>query len=110
VIGLPAEWRARITSWAASQPKIVRVGVFGSRARGDHRPDSDVDLAIVVAAEPDLQTVIVSDAEFPAWRRQVHKMVPVELDLVWANPDEVGLLFHSKVAQDVIKIYERETP
>jgi len=36
-------------------------------------------------------------------------MLPVEMDLVWANPDEAGLLFHSKVAQDVIKIYERET-
>lgn len=27
----------------------VEVWLFGSRARGDHRPDSDVDLMVVVA-------------------------------------------------------------
>ncbi len=30
-------------------PRLVGMFLFGSRARGDHRPDSDVDLAIVVA-------------------------------------------------------------
>jgi predicted nucleotidyltransferase len=24
----------------------VRIGIFGSRARGDHRPDSDLDVLI----------------------------------------------------------------
>jgi len=30
------------------------VWLFGSRARGDHRPDSDVDLLVVLRAEADL--------------------------------------------------------
>lgn len=29
-------------------PRLVGLFLFGSRARGDHRPDSDVDLAVVV--------------------------------------------------------------
>jgi predicted nucleotidyltransferase len=33
-----------LAEWAADAP--VTVYLFGSRARGDHRPDTDVDLYI----------------------------------------------------------------
>ena len=36
-----------VSVWAAEQPLIRRVYLFGSRARGDNRPDSDIDLAIL---------------------------------------------------------------
>jgi predicted nucleotidyltransferase len=29
-------------------PRLVDVLMFGSRARGDHRPDSDADVAVVL--------------------------------------------------------------
>lgn len=32
--------------------KVRHVSLFGSRARGDHRPDSDVDLLIEYEPEP----------------------------------------------------------
>ena len=31
--------------------RVERAILFGSRARGEHRPDSDLDLAIVLAGE-----------------------------------------------------------
>ena len=34
--------------------RLAQVWLFGSRARGDHRPDSDVDLLVVLRAEADL--------------------------------------------------------
>lgn len=37
-----------VAEWASAKPLVGRVHVFGSRARGDHRPDSDVDIAIVL--------------------------------------------------------------
>ncbi|WIV99657.1 nucleotidyltransferase family protein [Kinneretia aquatilis] len=35
-----------IAAWAAEKPLVKRVWIFGSRARGDHRPDSDLDVAV----------------------------------------------------------------
>lgn len=38
--------RQNIVDWAGSREEIRRVWLYGSRARGDHRDDSDMDLAI----------------------------------------------------------------
>lgn len=35
-----------IAQWAAAKPLILKVWLFGSRVRGDHKPDSDLDIAI----------------------------------------------------------------
>ena len=37
-----------VKKWAYSHHEIKRVYLFGSRARGDSKPDSDVDLAVDV--------------------------------------------------------------
>ena len=41
------EIACQVRQWAGDQPLVRRVYLFGSRARGDHRSDSDVDLAVV---------------------------------------------------------------
>ena len=44
---------------AASLPPMERAILYGSRARGDHRHDSDVDIMLVFAgAEPDYDTQV----------------------------------------------------
>src|SRR5690606_13670191 len=43
---LPYHWLAAISEWAVRHP-IKEVWLYGSRARGTHRQDSDVDLAVV---------------------------------------------------------------
>lgn len=43
----PAETIHRLTAWARQQPDIAAAWLFGSRARGDARPDSDFDLAVL---------------------------------------------------------------
>ena len=40
-----------ITAWGLLNREIIEIWLFGSRARGDHRPDSDIYLAIVTAGE-----------------------------------------------------------
>ena len=41
--------------------RVREVYLFGSRARGDHAPDSDADVAVVFAGAVDCPFVLVSD-------------------------------------------------
>jgi predicted nucleotidyltransferase len=42
------EWVMGLRSWAASNESVRQLWLFGSRARGDARDNSDVDLAIAL--------------------------------------------------------------
>src|SRR5690348_3101084 len=44
------------------EPSIDKVIVFGSRARGDHRNNSDIDLALVGEDIPDTISLDISEA------------------------------------------------
>ena len=48
---MPGKFLERVTNWAREQPTPVSVILFGSRARGDHGPDSDWDIALVFDGE-----------------------------------------------------------
>ena len=43
---------SELRQWSVAQkrshPEVVRIGVFGSYARGDYSPGSDVDLLVIV--------------------------------------------------------------
>ena len=41
---------AKVTAWAQGDSRVAAAGVCGSHARGEARPDSDVDLCILTAA------------------------------------------------------------
>lgn len=45
--GLKAEVVARINSVFAAEPDVERVILYGSRAMGNHRDGSDIDLTLV---------------------------------------------------------------
>ncbi len=60
-----------------------RIVLFGSRARGDSRPDSDLDLLIVKdSAEPRHRRVV------PAYRALRGLGIPK--DIVWYTPQELA--------------------
>ena len=44
--GLPEEAVRRIREILAAEPRVERARLFGSRARGDERPASDIDLCL----------------------------------------------------------------
>ena len=58
---MPGEFIERVSRWAQDQPTPVSVILFGSRARGDHGPESDWDIALVYeGALPSLEGLPLS--------------------------------------------------
>lgn len=47
-MALTDDERNGIISWARKHPEIEAVYLYGSRARGTNRPDSDIDLAVAM--------------------------------------------------------------
>ena len=75
-----------IAAWAGRKPLIKRVFIFGSRVRGDHRNDSDLDVAI----ELDLTEYQASDEsggwatwmfETNEWKSELQVLIPYEIHL-----------------------------
>ena len=85
-----------------------RIIMFGSRARGDHRPDSDLDL------------LLVKDSSEPRHRRVIRayralRGLGIPKDILWYTPDEVadwaGVVNHviSHALKDGRTLYEKRT-
>jgi predicted nucleotidyltransferase len=75
---------ARIAQRAEDEPSAVAVWVFGSRARGDSTPDSDLDVAVEFDA--------VETPVRRAWLEQVRQAAEEPIAAVWPGMlDLVGL-------------------
>ncbi len=84
----------------------LRIILFGSRARGQARPDSDVDLLVVLPHVGNKHQTLVS-------MLRVLADLPVPVDVIPTDPDElarracvVGTVLHSAVLEGKV-IYER---
>ncbi len=65
----------------------VRVILFGSHARGEAGPDSDVDLLVVLPSVDDQRRAAVAI-------RRLLADLPVAKDIVVATPDEIAARGH----------------
>jgi len=102
-----------VSVWARGKPLVKRVYLFGSRVRGDHRPESDIDIAV----ELDPLAFRGSDEsgghatwmfEAPAWREELEHLIPLKLQLERYHPEQTptigkGLLESSQL------VYEKAT-
>jgi predicted nucleotidyltransferase len=52
-IDMPDEWLRGLRSWAIDNGSLRELWLFGSRAEGRSRPDSDVDLAVALMPATD---------------------------------------------------------
>lgn len=97
-----------VQAWAGelaqSHPSIVRVGYFGSYARGDWGVASDLDLIL-----------IMDRCEQPFWRRSLEidcARLPVPVDLLiysqeeWQAMAARGERFYRMVAHEVTWVYD----
>jgi predicted nucleotidyltransferase len=75
-----ATWLANLEEWAANKASISEVWIFGSRARGTHQGDSDLDVAVSVLGARDIRFNIWF-WQFPKWRGELQALLPVAIDL-----------------------------
>ena len=96
----------KIRAWAQTHEVIQRVWLYGSRARGDNQPDSDIDLAIVTRLDTGQDN---ADAVWMFWHQDFKETPDLhlshEVHLEWyedgAGSERVG----RGVERDGILIY-----
>ncbi|MBX2892011.1 MAG: nucleotidyltransferase family protein [Saprospiraceae bacterium] len=76
----------------------VRIGIFGSRARGDHRPDSDLDVLIRLQEHIGLLKLVQLEQE-------LSDVLGIRVDLVTEGAVKNALL-RQYIENDLIPIYE----
>lgn len=79
----------RLRAWAAAQNAVRGLWLFGSRAKGTSRPDSDFDIALVLAP-PEGSTdwalgdyICLSDE----WRAELRSLVGGQVSMVAVRDD-----------------------
>ena len=75
---------------------VTRLAIFGSRARGDHRPDSDLDVLIEVSSTSHFSAVSLVRLE-----RQLSEWLGVETHIAMPQTDNA---FESRIRGDLIEI------
>ena len=87
----------------ASDP--LRIVVFGSRARGDHRVDSDLDLAVIVDSVEDTPKVAYSlleglcmSVDMLVYSRERHERFVPSINSVNHQIDKEGVVLYQRNA------------
>ncbi len=81
---------------------VVCVWLFGSVVRGTARPDSDIDIAVLLERDPPLTL----DASAPAMGGDIEVATGLPIDLVILNHAPVDLIH--RVLRDGVQLVERD--
>ena len=84
--GLSEDWLQHLKLWAAQKSEIREVWIFGSRATGCYRTDSDIDIALKLNGDTDEKDgIFICEAE--RWSKEIQKFTPVKVDLDHGDDD-----------------------
>ena len=96
----------KITPLAEQLPNLQMLILFGSRARGEHRPDSDWDFAVLYGERSDRKD-ISSLLKIYTLLEQAFEIPDDKIDVV--DLKECSPILAHYVARDGQLLYERET-
>jgi predicted nucleotidyltransferase len=97
------DWMPSLLEYLAAQPDVVAVYLFGSVAQGRARPQSDVDIAVLLAADLDEEACFNRRLRM-GW--EVERVIGRPTDLVVLN-DAPPLLQHQVLKHGRL-IFERD--
>lgn len=95
--GMPRRVLERMIEVVKREPSIEQVWLFGSRARGDYRYNSDIDLYLIGEG---IRPRVLLSLEEAAGLYKVDIVTQEDLD----NPD-----LASEIDRDKVLLYDRET-
>lgn len=97
---------AAVAKWARTQPLIRKAYLFGSRVRGTHRPDSDLDVAVEIFSLPgDSCPLATWIGESHRLEESISGIVPVIIDLDWYGGEAETPRLHMALKQSSLVVY-----
>ena len=108
-LDLPAETQSALVLWAALNDAVLELWIFGSRAKGLARPDSDVDigLALVPAKGKDDWALGAYFALESEWKRELEAIADRRVSLQAMVPDTKA---DTVVRETGIQLWKRLQP
>lgn len=91
----PQTWRSIVAHWAIGKERIWEVHLFGSRAKGNHVPGSDADIAVLLLGDDPGETLAYAMFEADSWEAELQKLLPVTVDLQFADRDSDRVVWPS---------------
>jgi len=105
---MESEWVEDLRNWAHSAPLVSKVWIFGSRAKGTHKENSDLDVAIDLKLEDENEKLSVWISNKENWKAELQNLFQdnpvVDLQLIF-DDDEI---VHPAVSEHGIIIYPPE--
>ena len=97
-----------LREWASATPCVRKVWIFGSRATGTFRDNSDLDVAVQIDPINRDETAYASwFHEKGGWQAQLQRQLNVKLDLEWFDPSGSTPTIAKGLSEGSVVIYER---
>ena len=100
-------WLTALSDWARGEPSVLKAWVFGSRAKGSARQESDLDVAVFLESEDrtvQVEWILNARTWASEAQSQVGAFPKIDLQLadpecdevVWPAVQEHGIPFYEK--------------
>lgn len=98
-----------ICRWAKPRREIGRLILFGSRARGEQRVDSDFDLAVEIISEyGHSSSLSIWVCESHNWKNELAPMIPWPIQLEWHDTDGATPMISKGIAAGSYVVFDRQ--
>lgn len=95
-----------LRQWASGNPRVAALTIFGSRARGTHRPGSDLDVAIELTEDTRETAAGIWTLKRQGWNGTLSEQIGLDVRLVRLTDDDDGGI-GAGVSADGIEVFRR---